>query len=78
MLRNEFLAKSYIVSEECVQTVCEIHLNKELHAFKYLFFWRLNVVICMLEEKMSYLSMNVYIIIVCVRVYVCRGASNSM
>ena len=25
----------------------------------------------MLEEKKSYLSMNVYIIIVCVRVYVC-------
>jgi len=33
---------------------------------------------CMLEEKKSYLSMNVYIIIVCVCVYVCRGAYNSM
>jgi len=32
----------------------------------------------MLEEKKSYLSMNVYIIIVYVRVYVCRGTSNSM
>jgi hypothetical protein len=32
----------------------------------------------MLEEKKSYLSMNVYIIIVYVRVYVYRGACNSM
>lgn len=38
MLRIELLAKSYIVNEEYVQTACEKHLNKELHAFKYLFF----------------------------------------
>ena len=38
MLRIEFLVKSYIVNEECLQTACEKHSNKELHAFKYLFF----------------------------------------
>lgn len=71
MLRIELLAKSYILNEEYVQTACEKHLN--IYSF-----WRLNLVMCMLEEKKSYLSMNVYIIIVYVRVYVCRGTSNSM